>query len=114
EARLNGLGTQPVELRSLNRNINTIDGHRNASFQLVVVPQASGPDVTFFFIEHRTPELLWTPRSIIHPNGALALLELVVVTEDLSAAGLLYAAVFGQAGTPRDGGLSFELRQSRF
>jgi hypothetical protein len=113
-ARLNAGGHSPVEPRDLRREISTNGGTREAQFRLIVVPRLSGPDITFFFIEHRTPELVWTPGSTAHANGAVGLYELVTVTNDLDEAGNLYERAFGVAPVAVGGGLSFELEQSRF
>src|SRR5690606_3939098 len=108
EARINAWGTLPVSVRALHRKIDTPHGQRYAGFRLLVVPQLSGPDITFFFIEHRTPELLWTEPSMVHPNGATALLELVIITDDLGAARQGYDGAFGGSASVRDGVLAYD------
>lgn len=114
EKRLNSGTRPPVAMRDLHRLIATPDGPRDARFKLVVVPQLSGPDITFFFIEHQTPELLWTPLSLIHPNGAMSLLELVVVTEDLAAARPEFEKCFGLPAVSNGDHFTFALDKSRF
>ena len=114
EARLNMWAEPFVAARSLHRKVDTPDGPRDASFRLIIVPQLSGSDITFFFIEHQTAELLWTPESMVHPNGATGLLELIVVDNNLETTGLLYEKAFGIGPTEGDGILSFALDRSRF
>jgi hypothetical protein len=113
-ARLNASGHAPVEARDLRRRVDWGGTRREAQFRLIVVPRLSGPDITFFFIEHRTPELVWTPGSTDHPNGAICLCELVTVTNDLEAARGLCETAFAVAPAMLDGGLSFELERSRY
>lgn len=112
--RLNAHGGTPVLTRDLRRKVDTDSGEQEAAFRLVVVPELSGSDITLFFIEHRTRELLWTPESQIHPNGATALLELVVVSDDPQASRPEYERAFGPATQTSADGLRFELDQSRF
>jgi hypothetical protein len=113
-ARLNAGGHALVEPRDLRREIKTGGQRREAQFRLIVLPRLSGPDVTFFFIEHRTRELLWTPGSTAHPNGATGLCEVVVVANEIEAARGLYETAFGLPAAELDGGLSFELEESAF
>jgi hypothetical protein len=96
------------------RDLSRAIGSAVARFRLVPIPPLSGADMTFFLIEHRTRELLWTPDSLTHPNGATALLELVVVAEDLAAAGQRYGAILGQPGEAESGVAAFALDRSRF
>ncbi len=113
-ARLNAGERDLVTARSLHRKIDTPDGPRDAEFRLIVVPDLSGPDITFFFIEHKTPDLLWTPASMVHPNGATALLELVIIDDDLDGARATFERVLGTHPVNGHGVLTFELDRSRF
>lgn len=112
--RLNAGGHAPVEPRDLRRQVDTPRGKAEAQFRLIVLPRISGPDITFFFIEHRTRPLVWTPGSMDHPNGATGLLELVTIANDLDAARALYETAFGVAPVALNGSLSFELDRSRY
>ena len=40
------------------------------------------PEGRYIVIEHQTPELLWQPELMQHENGAQALEEALVVTDD--------------------------------
>lgn len=114
EARLNAGAQERVSVRALHREIDTPEGPHDAGFRLIVIPPLSGRDITFFVIEHRTPELLWTPASMVHPNGASTLLELVIVEADIDAVRPHYERVLGMpAGTDGEG-LTFELDRSRY
>jgi hypothetical protein len=46
-------------------------------------------------IEHLTRNYLWQPRYLDHPNGAVALTELVVCVDDVETAARRYARYFG-------------------
>lgn len=50
-----------------------------------------------YFCEHRTPELVWRPEWQSHPNGARALIRVVVATPDPPASAELFQDLFGQA-----------------
>lgn len=114
EERLNTRDVAPLAMRALHRRIDLPEGLRDAGFHLIQVPEPSSPNIAFFFIEHLTPELLWRPNSMVHPNGAVSLYELVVVTDDMARARIIHEAVFGQVAIERDGGLCFPLDRSQF
>jgi hypothetical protein len=113
EAHLNSTDERPVSVRALHRRVDIPNGPRDAEFRLIIVPQLSGPDITFFFIEHKTPELLWTADSMSHPNGSLGLLELVIVADDLDEARGPYESALGEPVTLNSEALTFELDRSR-
>lgn len=107
-------GALEASLHLPGRDLSRAIGNDVARFRLVPIPPLSGVDMTFFFIEHRTRSLLWTPELLVHPNGATGLLELVVLADDLEGAGKRYADVLGSPVPGGDGILSFPLDRSRF
>lgn len=88
-----GFGATGVH--ALSRALDTPDGQRLARFNLVRLPPEETPEGRVLAIEHLTPECLWQERYLTHPNGAVALTELVVCVADLREAVRRYARYFG-------------------
>jgi catechol 2,3-dioxygenase-like lactoylglutathione lyase family enzyme len=64
--------------RILERPIEEEGQTRLARFEIVDFPEEALPEGHFFAIRHVTPDLLWKPALLAHPNGALALDALTV------------------------------------
>ncbi len=106
-ADLERRGLHPLPVFSFSRPAPLPDGTTaTVSFDLVPL-HPLGPHLGVFLCRHRTPELLWRPEYLRHPNGAAALRELVVIggpeqTEPL-------AALTGSQPTSVPGGTAFDL-----
>ena len=91
-------GIQPLE-----RPVETEEGERTARFERVPVADGEMPEGRIFFIRHLTREAVWQPRHLDHPNGALALTEIILHVADCDEAATRYARFLGT--TPhRDAG----------
>lgn len=66
-----------------------------ARFRNVYLDEARYPEGRLILIEHRTPELLWQPHLLSHPNGAEALTDVVMVPTDLGEAASRYQQLLG-------------------
>ncbi|MDA0652342.1 MAG: VOC family protein [Proteobacteria bacterium] len=88
-----GFGATGVH--ALSRVLDTPEGERLAKFNLVRLPPEETPEGRVLAIEHVTPEYLWQERYLDHPNGAMALTELVVCVDDVNEAARRYARYFG-------------------
>ena len=56
-----------------------------------------------YFCEHQTPDLVWRPEWQAHPNGALAIVRVVVATDNPGRTAALFRDLFGRdAVTERD------------
>ena len=49
------------------------DGEREMRFRNIFSRDARVPECRYIVIEHQTPEVLWQPSLMTHPNGALAI-----------------------------------------
>ena len=86
-ARLEEADYDPLPPVALQRPISTEAGEATARFTVVRVPPGRMAEGRIQFCQHHTPELLWQPRWLAHPNGATALATvLVCVTEPREAA----------------------------
>ena len=59
------------------------------------LPPEETPEGRVLAIEHLTRDYLWQERYLDHPNGAVALTELLVCVEDVEEAARRYAKYFG-------------------
>jgi len=81
--RLAAHGFEPEPLVRLQRQVE--DG-RTVRFNVVYVPPAAMPEARVQYCEHVTPEVIWEPRFVAHPNGVIGLGDAYVVAEDPVAA----------------------------
>lgn len=86
-----------------------------AQFTQVRTPPEQMPEGRVFALHHRTPELVWQAGHLTHPNTAQALLEVVVVVDDLAQAQQRYTRYFScKADTSTCGQASFHLRTGTY
>lgn len=88
-----GFGANGVH--RLARSLDTPDGERQAAFNLVRLPPEEMPEGRVLAIEHLTREFLWQERYMTHPNGAIALEELIVCVDDPATVTQRYERYFG-------------------
>jgi catechol 2,3-dioxygenase-like lactoylglutathione lyase family enzyme len=77
-----GFGTASPQI--LERPVETQGETAVARFEIVDIPDRIVPEGHFFAIHHTTPELLWRPALMSHPNGAVKLTSLTVAVADPS------------------------------
>jgi len=72
---------QPVQ--NFSRNALLPDGTQGtARFSVVRQPPRTVFDGRVYFCQHLTPELVWRPEWQDHPNGAVAIAQLVIAADD--------------------------------
>ena len=54
-------------------------------FRNIFSRDESYPEGRYIVLEHQTPEYLWQPRYLTHPNGAVALEAALVCADDIEA-----------------------------
>ncbi|UFN47475.1 VOC family protein [Roseomonas sp. OT10] len=110
-ARLRAAGLDIPGVSHLERPVDAPDGPR-AAFSRLPLPDA--PEGRIQLIQHLTPELLWQPRWLEHPNNAVAL-ETVVLASEAPAESA--ARLSRLAGLPLEpdpaGGYALPLRHGR-
>jgi hypothetical protein len=107
-----GFGANGVH--GLARSVDTPDGERKAEFSLVRIPPEEMPEGRVLAIEHLTPEYLWQDRYMTHPNGAIALEELILCVDDPATVASRYERYFGIPASEENNLWRFTLRQGRF
>lgn len=98
----------------LARSLDTPEGDRTAEFNLVRLPPEEMPEGRVLAIEHLTPDYLWQDRYMTHPNGAIALEELIVCVDDPATVASRYESYFGIPAHHERNLWRFTLRQGQF
>jgi Glyoxalase-like domain len=102
--RLAAAGFRVRPLVHMERPVATLAGKGNAAFTVARVEAGELAEGRIQILTHHTEEMVWQPRWLAHPNGALALQRVVIVVEDLQKAAQRYARFTGrQAGALADG-----------
>lgn len=96
-------------LGDLRRSVDTPTGRQLARFTQVRVPRAQMPEGLLLTLLHHTPEVLWQPRYLAHPNGATALDALALVVRSPDEIAPRYERYLGTAAARIEGGLRFAL-----
>jgi len=100
-ARLARHGFEPLPFVRLEREVELESGGMQlARFGVVRVPPEKMPEARVQFVEHLTPEILWQPRYVSHPNGATALAAAFIVADDPVAIAARYARFAGILPAP--------------
>jgi catechol 2,3-dioxygenase-like lactoylglutathione lyase family enzyme len=83
ERRLQGEGVATSGVIPLQREIDTPIGVRTAKFQRIQFAPEQSPEGYIQAAQHLTPQYIYQPRYIQHPNGATSLHRTVVATDTL-------------------------------
>jgi len=86
-----------------------VDGiERTMRFRNIFSRDEAFPEGRYIVLEHQTPEYLWQPRYLMHPNGAQALEAVLVCTDDVPAQSARLETLLGVApNADSDGVLRF-------
>jgi hypothetical protein len=84
-----------------------------AAFTLARVEPGEMAEGRVQILTHHTEQMVWQPRWLSHPNGALALLRLVIVVADVEEAQRRYVSFTGRAARAFPLGRSIELDRGR-
>jgi hypothetical protein len=110
-ARLRAAGLAVPGIAWLERPIETEAGRPTARFARIPMPDA--PEGRIQLIRHLTPDLLWQPDMLDHPNRAAALEEVALMVADPAEAAARFARLVGVAATAAPDGVVLPLPQGR-
>lgn len=110
-ARLRASGMEIPGIAWLERPVDAPGGTATARFARLPMPDA--PEGRIQLIRHLTPELLWQPDLLDHPNRAVALEEVALVVADAAASAERFARLVGAAVTPAADGVVLTLPHGR-
>lgn len=94
-ARLARHGFSPLPFVNLQREVDVAGEKRLARFSVVRVSPETMPEGRVQFVQQLTPECLWQPQYVAHPNGVTSLLATFVVAEDPVKVAARYAEFSG-------------------
>jgi hypothetical protein len=81
-AHLREIGMAADPPKSFSRPVELPEGTLDARFRTVQLGHGVFPGGRVYFCEHGTPELVWRPEWQSHANGALAMPQFVVASEN--------------------------------
>lgn len=88
-------GFSPLPFVNLQREVDVAGENRMARFSVVRVAPETMPEGRVQFVQQLTPECLWQPRYVVHPNGVTGLLGTFVVADDPAKVAARYAEFSG-------------------
>jgi hypothetical protein len=108
-ARLADAGFRVRPLVHMQRPVETGGAPGTAVFTLARVEAGEMPEGRIQILTHRTEHMVWQPRWLEHPNGALGLLSVAIAVADPWEAGRRFARFTGREPTPTTWGQTIEL-----
>lgn len=78
-------------LVQFQRPVDTVSGPDVAAFTVVRLERGAMAEGRIQMLQHRTEHTVWQPRWLKHPNGAEALIEMVVMAPDMRDAASRFA-----------------------
>jgi Glyoxalase-like domain len=80
-----------------------------AAFTIARVEAGEMPESRMQILTHRTEPMVWQPRWLSHPNGAQALMRILVAVADVAEAARRFGRFTGRAPVPTPFGHAIEL-----
>lgn len=68
---------------------------RRAQFRIIYFDPVELPECRLLIIEHKTPDVLWQPHLLDHPNTAIGLEEAIICTNDVADSSRRFETVLG-------------------
>jgi Glyoxalase-like domain len=106
-----GFRVQP--LVHMQRPVDTGGRPGTAAFTLARVEPGEMPEGRIQILTHRTEPMVWQPRWLSHPNGALALTSVTIAVGDPEEAAQRFARFTGRKAAPSPLGQAIELDRGR-
>jgi Glyoxalase-like domain len=95
-----------VEMR---RRVDTAGEPGTAAFTVARLEPGEMPEGRIQLLTHRTEHMVWQPRWLSHPNGAIGLTSVVIAVSDLNEAGQRFERLTGRRARASSLALSFDL-----
>ncbi|HXJ02907.1 MAG TPA: VOC family protein [Micropepsaceae bacterium] len=94
--RLTAAGFRTAPIVALRRPVATQTGEAEAAFTVARVPPGEMAEGRIQYLTHHTEDTVWQKRWLAHPNGAKALVDVIVVVGDVDEAAARYARFTGR------------------
>jgi hypothetical protein len=111
--RLAAAGFRMQPLVQMQRPVDTGAAPGTAAFTLARLAPGEMAEGRIQVLTHHSEAMVWQPRWLAHPNGALALTRLVIAVSDPQEAAARFARFTGRAATRAASGLSVTLDRGR-
>ena len=111
--RLAEAGFRVRPLVDMRRPVDTGAGAGTAAFSVARVEPGEMPEGRIQILTHRTERMVWQPRWLSHPNGALGLSHVVIAVADVAEAAQRFARFIGRDAQPHPDGQTVELDRGR-
>lgn len=82
-------------IKQFQRNVLTSDGEKTMKAQSIFFPDELTPEGLVQVAQHDTPELVFQPQYMTHPNSALELTEITLCCEDIQECATRYSRITG-------------------
>ncbi|RAI39309.1 VOC family protein [Rhodoplanes roseus] len=112
-ARLSASGMPMQPLVSMQRPVETVDGPDIAAFTVARLSPGVMPEGRIQMLTHRTEHTVWQPRWLSHPNGATALLDVVIAVDDTTEAAARFSRYLGRPAIGVADGATIALERGR-
>jgi len=96
--RLDYQGVMCSPVKIFQRNVQTENGERMMKARTISFPSGFNPEGLLQVAQHDTPELVFQQRYMHHRNGAIALTEILIVTDTPAIYSSKYELYTGHAG----------------
>jgi len=83
---------QPI---AFSRPVALANRIEDAKFRVVRLAAGAVSFGRVYFCHHLTPKLVWRPEWGRHPNGALALSQVIIAAQDPASASIIFGRLFG-------------------
>ena len=100
-------------LVQFQRPVDTAGGPGVAAFTVVRLERGAMAEGRIQLLTHRTEDTVWQKRWLSHPNGALALMDLLLVSADVAEATARFTRLTGRPARPMTFGQSIQLDRGR-
>ena len=111
--RLAGQGFRVQPLVQMQRPVDNDGEPGTAAFTLARVEPGQMAEGRIQILTHRTERMVWQPRWLTHPNGALALTSILIAVVDVHETARRYARFTGRPATPSTFGQTVALDRGR-
>jgi Glyoxalase-like domain len=111
--RLAGSGFRMRALIDMARPVDTVAGPGTAAFTLVRLSPGEMPEGRIQYLTHRTEAMVWQPRWLSHPNGALALASVMIAVLDPDEAAQRFTRFTGRSARAATLGQIIDLDRGR-
>jgi len=111
--RLAESGFRVRPLVEMQRPVDAEGQPATAAFTIARLETGEMPEGRIQILTHRTEAVVWQPRWLTHPNGALALTRILIAVADVAEAGRRFGRFTGRAPAETPFGQTIKLDRGR-